>query len=238
MDVVSIRLYVGLSIFSKPFHISGLKVMDPKVREVKVNEYAKILQKYLPGSTVLLVSEMVIDLEVHLKITRSRKTRFGDYQSPTKETGHIITINHDMNIYAFLITLIHEMAHLTCFEKHKHNVKPHGKEWKQEFKVLMDPFLTNEVFPEDLLKIVRRYLYNPAASSCSDLSLYRALKLYNEMEEGFVLLEQLPEKAIFRFKKGNSFIKGELMRKRFKCIDLQTKRIYLVSPVAEVLPIT
>lgn len=211
--------------------------MDPLKREERVNSYARILHKYVPAMAVHAVAEMVIDLNVHLKITRSRKTRFGDYSSPTKDTGHIITVNHDMNQYAFFITLIHEMAHLTCYEKHKHTVKPHGKEWKQEFKVLMDPFLTTEIFPEDLLKIVRRYLYNPAASSCSDLSLYRALKLYNELKEGFVFLEQLPEKSIFRFAKGNPFIKGELQRKRYKCVDLKTKRIYLVSPVAEVVPL-
>jgi len=40
--------------------------------------------------------------------------------------------------------------------------------------------------------------------------------------------------AVFKLKDGRVFRKDEKLRKRFKCTEVKTKRIYLFSPVAEV----
>ena len=60
------------------------------------------------------------------KVKKSRSSKYGDYRPPLKGSNHLITINYDMNKYAFLITLVHEIAHLTNWNKHKDKVKPHG----------------------------------------------------------------------------------------------------------------
>ena len=41
-------------------------------------------------------------------------------------------------------------------------------------------------------------------------------------------------KALFKLKNGRVFRKDEKLRKRYKCTEVKTKRIYLFSPVAEV----
>ena len=47
-------------------------------------------------------------------------------------------------------------------------------------------------------------------------------------------VEKLPVNAVFKIKDGRVFRKGEQLRKRFKCVEVSTKRVYLFSPVAEV----
>ncbi|MNI76104.1 hypothetical protein D3C73_1323090 [compost metagenome] len=75
---------------------------------------------------------------------------------------------------------------------------------------------------------------NPAASSCSDLQLSRALKKYDADTTDILHVEQLPANANFKIKDGRRFTKGERIRKRYRCVCLDDKRVYLFNPLAEV----
>ena len=141
-----------------------------------------------------------------------------------------------MNKYAFLITLIHEVAHLSNWNKHKDTVKPHGEEWKIHYKLLMQQFLIPDVFPNDVIIALRKYMNNPAASSCSDTNLLRVLKRYDE-KQNTVMLEDLKEGSTFSYNEDRLFIKGEKGRKRFKCKEISSKRMYLFNPLTEVVEI-
>lgn len=192
-----------------------------------------ILYKYIPEKAVPVVSEWIYTLDFKLKIKKSRSTKYGDYRPPYKGSNHQITINYDMNKYAFLITLIHEIAHLHNFNKHKHAVKPHGEEWKMHYKLLMQPFLIPEVFPPDIIQALNSYMSNPAASSCSDINLLRVLKKYDQQQNSTVLLEELINQTHFIYN-NREFIKLEKVRKRLKCLEVLTKRVYLFNPLTEV----
>ena len=212
--------------------------MNVKLTEEELlNQYKSVLLKYLPEQSVHTIATWVRTYNFDLKITNSRSTKLGDYRSPFQGKRHKITVNHNLNRYAFLITLVHEVAHLTAFEKHKHNIKPHGEEWKQEYKRLMHPFLHESILPNDVQLALKNYLINPAASSCADENLLRTLKKYDKPNEKLVHLEDLPIRTIFKIPPERYFEKGEQLRKRYKCIELATKRIYLFSPVAEVTPV-
>lgn len=202
---------------------------------IEENPYLEILKNYIPHKALSYTSEFLMHHKVELKITKKRSSKFGDYRTPFKGKSHIITINGDLNPYAFLITLLHEMAHLSCFVKHglKRNIKPHGKEWKDEFKYHMTPFIQLKLFPQEVLKAVFNYIQNPAASSCSDEHLIRSLKKYDHKSD-LIFLEELPENSLFSMGKDRVFKKGPKQRKHFKCLCLNNKRIYLVSPLAEV----
>lgn len=192
-----------------------------------------ILHKYIPEKAVPTIAEWIYKYDFKLRIKKSRASKYGDYRPPVGGENHLITINHDMNQYAFLITLIHEIAHLTNWNKYKDKVLPHGTEWKLEFKILMNYFLYEEIFPEDVSVALKRYMQNPAASSCSDTVLLRVLKKYDQRQDT-VLLEELPEGAIFRYNKERMFIKNELIRKRYKCKEVKSNRTYLFNPLTEV----
>ena len=202
----------------------------------------RILSKYLPPDAVEPCTDWIIQHKVKLKITRSRSSRYGDYTSPRNGDGHIITVNHNLNKYFFLLTFIHEMAHLCCHESRGKRffapTAPHGMEWKNEFIRLLDPLSLRKFFPPDLAHAIERYMNNPAASSCTDINLMRALKKYDDDKDKNIFhLEDLPLESVFRLadeKNKARYRKGERLRKRFRCIEINSQTLYLVSPIAEV----
>ena len=109
----------------------------------------EILVKYLPDNAVTPCFELIKVNNIYLRIVNERKTRHGDYrQLPNGQ--HLITMNATANKYRFLITFIHEVAHLVAFERFGRLIKPHGNEWKYTFQQLMKPFIIPEIFPQQL----------------------------------------------------------------------------------------
>lgn len=51
---------------------------------------------------------------------------------------------------------------------------------------------------------------------------------------GLCFVEEIAFRALFRTADGRVYQKGEKLRKRFKCIDIKTDKVYLFSPVHEV----
>jgi len=197
-------------------------------------DFSKQLSKYIPESAAPIISQWINDTGCRFKVSRSRTTKLGDYRSPYNGSPHQITVNHDLNPYAFLITTIHEFAHLKTYQDFKNKVKPHGSEWKGNFKNLMIPFLKLNIFPADIIAAISAYMANPAASSCTDLNLYRILKTYDKHKTDIIHIEEIPEQSIFYLKNGRRFQKGEKLRKRYKCTELSSNRIYLFHPLAEI----
>ncbi|TNE79098.1 MAG: sprT domain-containing protein [Bacteroidetes bacterium] len=190
------------------------------------------LLKYIPEPTVPLLAAWVIDYNIHLRISRSRSSKLGDYRPPQQGHGHRISINHNLNPYAFLVTLVHEIAHLTCWNSYQNRVEPHGKEWKMEYQKLMVPVIELGIFPEDVHLALMSYLRNPAASSCTDTQLQKTLSRYDE--NPVIHLDDIPEGARFQLVNGMVMTKGEKRRTRYRCQAEHNQRFYLVSGVAEV----
>ena len=202
-----------------------------------MSDYSGTLQKYMPKEAAPIISSWINDTNCLFKISKSRSTKLGDYRAPFKQEGHRISINHDLNPYSFLITTIHEFAHLKTWQQHQHKVKPHGTEWKDNFKYLMDPFIKLQLFPFEITKAIVAYLQNPAASSCTDLNLYRTLKKYDHKNDQVVTVEMVALKSHFKIQNGRIFQKVEKLRKRYKCLEISTNRMYLFNPITEIYPI-
>ncbi|MCK0160684.1 SprT-like domain-containing protein [Allomuricauda sp. F6463D] len=191
------------------------------------------LQKYLPELAAAPCFELIKTHGVHLKIVSHRVTRHGDYRRLPNGL-HQITVNASLNKYRFLITLVHEIAHLVAFETYGRRIKPHGLEWKRTFQQLMLPFIRPEVFPSQLLPIVANHFKNPKASSSTDARLSIALKAFDEEERQHSYVYELPKDSVFRLYNGKLFKKGNKKVKRYECVELSTGRLYLFQPNAEV----
>lgn len=192
----------------------------------------QILEKYLPTHAVEPVFGLIEAGQVHLKIVNERKTRHGDYRRQL-DGSHQITVNGSLNKYRFLITLIHEIAHLMAFETYGRRIKPHGVEWKKTFQHLMLPFIRPEIFPSELLPLMARHFKNPKASSDTDAHLSVALKQFDEKGDKNYIFE-VPMGSVFRIYNGKIFKKGSRRVKRYECTEVNTGRIYLFQPNAEV----
>jgi len=192
-----------------------------------------ILQKYLPERSVPLCLKLIETNAVHLKIVNERITRHGDYRKMS-DGKHQITVNATLNKYRFLITLVHEIAHLVAFEKYGRRIKPHGHEWKYSFQHLMLPFIRPEIFPEKLLPLLARHFKNPKASSSTDAQLSIALKAYDEQHNDKSYVFELPLGSVFRLYNGKLYTKGNKRTKRYECVEMKTGRLFLFQPHAEV----
>lgn len=190
------------------------------------------LSKYIPEHAVKPVFDLIVSNQVHLKIVNERATRHGDYRKGINGK-HEITVNANLNKYKFLITLIHEISHLIAFEKFGRNIKPHGDEWKYSFQILMVPFIRPEIFPTHLLPLLARHFKNPTASSDTDATLSLALKQYDEQNDKNYIFE-IPYGSVFRISNGKIFKKIAQRVKRFECVEINSGRIYLFNPNAEV----
>ncbi len=189
------------------------------------------VRDYLPLGTYEPVLHYLQVYKVQLTVARERKSILGDYRHRIGTQTHRISVNGNLNKYSFLITLLHELAHLLTFEGWGNKVASHGKEWKATFGQLMAQFIEHDIFPQDLKTVLLQSLHNPAASSCADEVLLRTLKSYDEKGGASLFVESLPEGALFKTHDGRVFKKGEKMRKRFRCVEVATKRLYLFSPV-------
>lgn len=192
------------------------------------------LQSYLPAGSFEEVLYYLQHYKVHLTISRRRESVLGDYRHAMADKAHRISVNGNLNKYAFLITLLHELAHLFTYEQFGHRVQAHGREWKNEFGKILARFLLKKIFPADIEKALINSLQNPAASSCGDEKLLRVLHRYDEKKEGVHLVEQIPQGALFIIKGGRIFKKGEKIRKRYKCTEVKTGKLYLFSAMYEV----
>jgi SprT protein len=194
------------------------------------------LRRWVPGQAAVLILDYLNHYQVHLTITRERKSVLGDYRHATRSANHRISVNGNLNPYSFLITLIHELAHLVTFMEFGNRVQSHGKEWKKIYRKILEEFIPLKVFPADVLTALKKNLHDLPASSCADEHLMRVLRRYDDDKEGLMLVEQIPEGGCFSLEDERIFRKGKKLRKRYQCVEVATGKLYLFSPIYEVKP--
>ena len=192
----------------------------------------QVFEKFVPPAAVSYCDGLYTQLNFEFKVKKGRLTKLGDYRFERGSKKETITINNDLNPYAFLVTYLHEVAHLATFRKHGRSVQPHGKEWKQAFVQLAEPLLNEKIFPEVVLKSVIRYFKNPKASSCSDPDLFKTLRLFDPPSNKKILNEINNQQEFLFHKK--RFIRLEKKRTRWLCRETKTNRDYLILGIAEV----
>ena len=186
-------------------------------------------ENHIPKASIPQISKWISNLDILIKIKKRRSTKLGDFRV-NKEGKYLISINEDLNNYAFLITLTHEIAHAFVWEKYKRKAMPHGNEWKMTFKSMMLNFLSPDYFPEDILKALSNHLKNPKASTANDYNLSSILRKYDKVST--LTITDVPNGSTFATENGRKFIKIEKLRKRYKCKAIDSERIYLFNPLA------
>ena len=193
------------------------------------------LKQYIPEGSFDALMHYISRYKVHLTITRQRVTILGDYRHPIPGKNHRISVNGNLNKYSFLVTLLHELAHLFTFEKFNNRVLPHGNEWKAEFAGILAEFVQLKIFPEDIQRSLYQSISNPKASSCSDTQLLRVLKKYDAPDKKTVHVEDLNLDELFVTRDGKVFKRGEKRRTRYFCEHLPSNRRFLVHALMEVM---
>lgn len=201
---------------------------------MKAEELA-LLKRYFPEAAVPMVGAIYEQRRFKLHFKRPRSSKLGDFRTPRTPNGICsITLNLDLNPYQMLITYVHEVAHYDVYQqKGRRWIQPHGQEWQTCFSTLLQPFLTETIFPNDVLKALQKHMQHIKASSNADQNLQRVLHLYDKNPENAITVESLPNGARFSLKNGLVFQKGEKQRTRYKCYCETNGRWYFVSAIAE-----
>lgn len=195
----------------------------------------KPLNKYLPKRAISFAVDLISKNKVLFKITPERLSKKGDYYPPQRGNGHIITINGTLPEYEFLLTFLHEFAHLYTWEKYKNTVAAHGVEWKNEFRGILLDAIGKELFPKKLEDaIFYQYLRKERWSSQPNTALLNTLREFNTNDKQ-IIVSDLPLNAKFWLKNGLGFKKGEKLRKRYRCTELSSSKIYSVHGFAEIV---
>lgn len=210
---------------------------------MKASESAKkkmyeLLSEKLPKNSVEYAFGLWVKQPFSFTIARTRSTCLGNYSY--RNHHHKITVNHDLNPYQFLITYVHEVAHQHVFVDYylakKRRVLPHGDEWKAAFQILMQPLLTPDVFPPEILSVLQVHMLNPAASTVRDMTLQKVIKVFDDKEtsnDNELHLEELKEGEWFVFNR-RIFQKLETRRTRVMCLEKTSKRKFTISKMAVV----
>ncbi|MCB0430042.1 MAG: sprT domain-containing protein [Flavobacteriales bacterium] len=193
------------------------------------------LRHHIPENAWLLLWPLLQRYPLSITLWNHRQSKFGDYKAPQRDGIHHISLNKSQNQFAFLITTIHELAHMEVQERYGRYKQPHGREWKRVFQQMMNPFLAAGCFPEELARQLVRHMTNPKATTSSDPCLMKVLSDYDEIKG--VMLEEVPENAIFRMENGMVFRKGSRLRSRFNCFRVDNERLYYVPALIRVEPL-
>jgi hypothetical protein len=220
------------------------------------DQLGRLLAARLPEGMLGDVLDLMGRRPVVLRLVPPRRTKLGDYRPPQdggrsgwwraapgscrvagERRGivgcHRITLNDDLNPFALLTTLLHEIAHLVTHERHlasgrRRRPRPHGREWKEAFGGILAPVVDGGRLPEDVADALASFLADPPAATCTDRRLTAVLRRYDPPRPGVELLEQLPEAALFRLGGGRTFRRGRRLRTTFHCVELATGRGYRV----------
>jgi SprT protein len=209
------------------------KAPETKPSEIAGTKLKEILEKKIPTQAIEYSFELWREEPFSFTLSRTRNSCFGNYTF--KDGQHKITINHDLNPYAFVLTYIHEVAHQRAWlQKSRRRIQPHGKEWKQQFQKLMQPILNENVFPSTIIWQLKDYMADPAASSISHAGLAEALRSFDENKNvEDVLLAEVSENQTFIFRE-RVFVKLEKRRTRVLCVEQKSKKRYTILSSARV----
>lgn len=201
----------------------------------KVEHPLNALKAYLPDGAFEPVLALIHQYKVHLTVTKARKSVLGDYRHPIMGANHKISVNGNLNQYEFLITLLHELGHLLCYEQFKNRVDAHGKEWKYLYGLLLADFIQRDIFPSDIKKSLNKTVLNPAATANGETALLLVLRKYDLIKkEGMAFIAHIPNGAYFETEKGKRFQKIKKRRIRIECVELATGHVYSFSGLSEV----
>lgn len=198
----------------------------------KLNDFTDTLSRFVPKEFNNYLAKLIYEARIKFKIVPSRKTKLGDFRYSANSLKPTITVNGDLNPYSFLITSLHEIAHLDTFRKYGNSVQAHGLEWKNAFRELLEPILLSKSLPDDIEKALWKSFVNTKASSCSDMALSRILKKY-DLENDTIHLESLAKNTIFALN-NKKLKKGDLRRSRYVCDEISSGKQFLVHALANV----
>lgn len=196
----------------------------------------QVLGHYLEGPGLQLARQQWLQHQFELVITRPRKSRYG---TCIKRGNHFtITLNANLTKPHFIITYLHEVAHLIDQKDRKRPARAHGPSWQRIYRELIEVGLSLDAFPYQIVKPLKASLANVKSATGLNEALAIALGMHQEGEaptEGTILLKEL--------KAGDVFIYGDRhyvlltnLRSTMECQEANTGQLVRIRKTVAVKP--
>jgi SprT protein len=185
----------------------------------------EILAQFIPANAHAYCFGLWQHWQFDFEVTKARSSKLGDFRWQLGKREKI-TVNHNLNQYNFLITYLHELAHLVVYRTYKRRQPAHGKAWKQHFRELLLPMMNENIFPQSVLLPLLDYSKNPKASSSSHLPLMLALRAIDQPNTSLTTVLDVPQGQSFRFN-NKTYLRGELRRTRVLCTEQKSQKKFL-----------
>ena len=185
------------------------------------------LEKYLPENTLPFLKNWFGDFYIHIKITKGRNSKLGDYRK-MPDKSHQITVNSTLQPQLFFFVLTHELAHLIAFERYGYRISPHGAEWKNTFRMMLLESLS--VYEDDLKPIIFKFSKSPKANFMASPDLVRFFHISNSEDETD-FLENFIIGENFKYK-NQAYLINEKSKKNYICTNLNTGKKYIFKPLS------
>lgn len=192
-----------------------------------------LLEKYLPDDCLPHLKKWFGDYSIHIKITKGRKSKLGDYRRMPDQSHHI-TINSTLQPQLFFFVLTHELAHLLAFANFGNRISPHGAEWKNTFSTMLQESIS--IYADDLKPVILKFLKSPKANFMSSPELVRYFHI-EDYEDESSYIEDLDLKDHFVYRK-QLYSLDEKRKKNYLCTQLETDKKYIFKPLARVKKIS
>ncbi len=187
------------------------------------------LEKYLPQNTLHYLKIWFADYYIHIKITKNRNSKLGDYRK-LPDNSHEITINSTLVPELFFFVLTHELAHLIAFEKYGRRISPHGNEWKVTFRQML--LQSIDVYNENLRPLIVNFSRSPKANFMASPELVKYFHV-EKQDDALIFIEKLQKGDFFIYRNEKYLLEG-LIKKNYLCKNLATGRKYSFKPLARV----
>lgn len=198
-----------------------------------------VLAPLLPPGTLDYVTRLLDRDDLLLRLARPRRSILGDHRPPGRGVGvHRISLNANLNPYALLTTLVHEVAHVDAWDRRgRRPARPHGNEWQTAYAERLEPLVTTAVLPHDVREALARSRARPRAATCSDRDLLLALSRHDRDAGSRVFVETIAVGTLFRVDDGTVFRAGPMLRTRRRCFEWPYGQEYRVHGLARVTPV-
>ncbi|MDR1792857.1 MAG: SprT-like domain-containing protein [Bacteroidales bacterium] len=204
-------------------------------QKIQAKDSKQVLIPFVPDGMADVFVQLLQPYPVKVKIVRPRKSASGSYRK-TPNGQHLITLNCDLNKYAFALTFLHEIAHLQTANTTNKRLG-HGKLWKKNYAQLIEKYiLHNPAFPADILSALQSHVQNITSTDAIDIHLTRTLQKYDSPKPQATLLptlEEIPYATVFVHDK-KLMRKEKLLRKYYLCKELSTNKLYRCHPLMRV----
>lgn len=201
---------------------------------MNLNQLENSLRPFLPVGTASIYCHQIAGIKgINFKLTRERSSKHGDYRNHVHPWRHQISVNITLHPYHFLITLLHETAHLLVHERYGSHGEPHGSRWNRAFAELIAPYVVPGVLPNNLAYALHNHVAGGYATTTGDPLLLSTLRELDGSSGSITTLETIPAGSIFALQ-GQLFRKGEKLRTFYKCYSLTNEKEYRVRGTAEI----